>query len=92
MPELALPNQTFKFQQVLDDILAPWTPINLPFASLEPCGLAGCFEYNKPYICEYFFSPQGGPSQSLGENADTQNPFFEDFHLISEFYIYIYIY
>ena len=25
----------------------------------------------------------------MGENADTQNPFFEDFHLISGFYIYI---
>ncbi len=55
MPELAEPNQTIKSRHVSDDISAPWTPINLPFASLEPCGLASRFEYNKPYIREYFF-------------------------------------
>jgi hypothetical protein len=34
---------------------------------------------------------KGGPSQFLGENAHTQNPFFEDFDPISGFYIYSHI-
>ena len=44
----------------MDDISALWTPINLPFASLEPCGLAGRFAYNEPYIWGYFFYAQRG--------------------------------
>ena len=48
MRELAYPNQTVKSQHVLCDISAPWTRINLSFASLKPCGLTGHFEYNKP--------------------------------------------
>ena len=35
--------------------------INLPFASLESCGLADRFEYNKPTFCNNFFLALRGP-------------------------------
>ena len=37
--------------------LAPRTWINLPFALLKLCGLAGRFEYNKPQFEDNFFWP-----------------------------------
>ena len=48
VPILAAPNQTVRFVHVFEDILAPRTRINLLFAALEPCCLAGSFAYNKP--------------------------------------------
>ena len=54
MRELAQPNQNVKSQHVSGDISAPWTRINLSFASLKLCGLAGHFEYNKPQFEDNF--------------------------------------
>ena len=47
-PILAAPNQTVRFVHVFEDISATQTRINLLFAALEPCCLAGSFAYNKP--------------------------------------------
>ena len=76
---------------VSEDISASRTRINLPIAVLKPCCIAGSFDYNKAYIWEYFVGPLGGPSQFLGENADTQNPFLEDFDPFSGLYIHSHI-
>ena len=59
--ELAYPNQTVKFQHILDDISVPWTPINLPFALLGSCDLADHFECNNPTFCDNFFLALRGP-------------------------------
>ena len=45
------------FMHIMENISSPQTRINLTIALLKPCFQAGSFEYNKPYICEYFFSP-----------------------------------
>ena len=42
----------------------------------------------KPIFDNIFLLAYGGPFQFLGQNADTQNPFFEDFDPISGLYIH----
>jgi hypothetical protein len=59
--ELAQPNQTVKSQHVSGDISAPWNRINLLFASLKPCGLAGHFAYNNPQFEDDLFLGHKGP-------------------------------
>ena len=71
MRELALPNQTAQSHYVPCDISAAITRINLPFASLKSCDLAGRFEYNK---APFFFGPKGPPrffacEKDLGQGA-----------------------
>ena len=64
MRELAS-NQTVKSQHVSGDITAPWTRINLSFASLKPCGLAGHFAYNNPQFEDIFVARE----KDLGQGA-----------------------
>ena len=58
------------------DTHAPLTLIKLLIALLKPCCQAGSFYCNKPYICECFFRPKGGPSKFSGENPHYQDRFF----------------
>ena len=58
---------------VLEDISDSQPRISLPIASLKPCHKAGSFEYNKPYIREYFFSPLGGLTLEKMQFLDDQN-------------------
>ena len=75
------------------DISASRTRINLPIASLKPCCQAGSFEYNKPYICEYYFlALLGGRVNFLVKILITKTHFFKkDFEPISGLYIYRHI-
>ena len=57
--------QTVKSQHVSGDISASQTRINLSFASLKPCGLAGHFAYNNSEFEEFFFSALRGGQDFL---------------------------
>ena len=74
---------------VSEDISASRSQINLPIASLKPCCQAGSFEYNKPYICEYFFFVlKGGRVNFSVTILIPRTEFFKDFDPMSGFYIY----